>query len=418
MRCSVCGGAVGLGARFCPSCGTRLLGQSPVRSRFMSVLFCDLVDSTALNERIGDEAMFALLGAYQEICQSVVDEEGGYVAKFMGDGMLAYFGYPVAMKNSATAAVSAALGIIERVKRLAGADGAELQVCAGVATGWVVVGDAHASPAARETMAIGGTVNLAARLLAATRPGSVAVGDEVCRKLDPTAFTRSFLGIHPLKGFSNPIAVWAVARAQAARSRGEFIGRTAALDRLLRAWEEAGAGQARAAEVQAPGGYGKTTLARQFLARAATDQEVFEIRGLSHRREQSFGCLKSFVAELAGLDTAAPLEAQRAHLEDFAPGTTSEGLGLLLGLETVPVAPLIRQDRIRRALDELFEGLAGAGRAVVFVDDAHWIDPDTQALLNTLPDRFAGSRVLLLATRRPEGEHLWTGAAEVIDLEL
>jgi len=418
MRCATCGGAVGPGARFCPSCGTRLLGQSPVRSRFMSVLFCDLVESTALNERIGDEAMFALLGAYQEICQSVVDEEGGYVAKFMGDGMLAYFGYPVAMKNSATAAVSAALGIIERVKRLAGPGGAELQVCAGVATGWVVVGDAHASPAARETMAIGGTVNLAARLLAATRPGSVAVGDEVCRKLDPSSFTRTFLGIHPLKGFSNPIAVWAVARAQAAPSRGEFVGRTGAQEALLRAWDEAGAGDVRAAEVQAPGGYGKTTLVRHFLAQAATDQEVFEIRGLSHRREQSYGCLKPFVAELAGLDTAALAEAQRAHLKDFAPGTTSEGLALLLGLEAAPVAPLIRQDRIRRALDDLFDGLVGAGRAVVFIDDAHWLDPDTQALLDGLPGRFPGHPLLLLATRRPEGEHLWADVAEVIDLEL
>ncbi|EYD74895.1 hypothetical protein Rumeso_03536 [Rubellimicrobium mesophilum DSM 19309] len=419
MRCSVCGGAIDPGARFCPSCGTRLVGQAPARSRFMSVLFCDLVESTALNERIGDEAMFALLAAYQDICQSVVDEEGGYVAKFMGDGMLAYFGYPVAMKNSASNAVSAALGIIERVRRLSGPGGAALQVCAGVATGWVVVGDAHASPAARETMAIGGTVNLAARLLAATRPGTVAVGDEVCRKLDPAAFTRSFLGIHPLKGFSNPIAVWAVARAQASPSRGEFIGRTGALGRLMATWDEASRGRLRAVEVQAPGGFGKTTLVRHFLAQAATDQEVYEIRGLSHRRDQSFGCLKPVVAELAGLDTAAPPEAQRVHLAEFAPGATGEGLALLLGLDPTPVAPLIRQERIRRALTDLFGSLVGAGRAVLFVDDAHWIDPDTQALLDGMPSgNFADHPLLLLATRRPEGEHLWAGTAEVIDLEL
>ena len=407
------------GARFCPSCGTRLLAQAPARSRFMSVMFCDLVESTALNEQIGDEAMFALLAEYQDICQSVVDEEGGYVAKFMGDGMLAYFGYPVAMKNSATNAVSAALGIIERVKRLTRPGGADLQVSAGVATGWVVVGDAHASPTARETMAIGGTVNLAARLLAATRPGTVAVGDEVCRKLDPTAFTRSFLGIHPLKGFSNPIAVWAVARAQASRTIGEFVGRSGALLQLMAAWEEASRGALRAVEVQAPGGFGKTTLVRHFLAQAATDQEVFEIRGLSHRRDQSFGCLKPVVAELAGLDPAAPAEAQRAHLAEFAPGATGEGLALLLGLDPTPVAPLIRQERIRRALDDLFANLIGAGRAVLFVDDAHWIDPDTQALLDNLPrGHFADHPLLLLATRRPEGEHLWAGTAEVIDLEL
>ncbi|HEU0220885.1 MAG TPA: zinc-ribbon domain-containing protein, partial [Paracoccaceae bacterium] len=113
--CSNCGASTIPGARFCMSCGARLGGLSLVRSRFMSVLFCDLAESTALTERIGDEAMFDLIMRFQAICQAVTDANGGYVAKYTGDGMLAYFGYPEAMKNSAATAITAALEIIAQV---------------------------------------------------------------------------------------------------------------------------------------------------------------------------------------------------------------------------------------------------------------------------------------------------------------
>ncbi len=258
--CTSCGEQIGPQARFCPSCGTRLGQATPARSRYMSVLFCDLVASTALNEAIGDEAMFSLLGQYQDLCRKIVVAEGGYVAKFMGDGMLAYFGFPGAMKNSAGSAVSAALSIIEAAAGLVAPGGVRPSASAGVATGWMVVGDAHASPDARETLAIGGTVNMAARLLAATRPGTVAVGDEVCRKLDPSSFARSFLGLHSLKGFANPVAVWAVTRDASPAALPEFVGRDSAMADLAAIWRAVRAGEVRAVEVVAPGGFGKTTL--------------------------------------------------------------------------------------------------------------------------------------------------------------
>jgi len=382
----------------------------------MSVLFVDLAGSTALTEAIGDEAMFALLARFQDLCRSVVAEEGGYVAKFMGDGMLAYFGFPGAMKNSAASAAAAALAIVERSARLGPDDNTPMLVSAGVATGWVVVGDAHAGPAARETLAIGGTVNMAARLLATTDPGSVAVGDDVCRKLDPAVFARDFLGLRQFKGFAHPVAAWAISRAHHPPSLPDFVGRAAALARLDAVWADVKAGNVRTVELLAPGGYGKTTLAHHFLTGAANDHEVLELRGQSHRREQSLACLKPLVAALAGLDPAAPAEDQRRCLSDFADGPVADGLALLLGLDPTPVAPLIRQDRIRRALMGLLQSTIGPGRMVLFVEDAHWIDPETRALLAALPGALAGQAVLLIATRRPEGEALWPDAATVIDL--
>lgn len=413
MFCDSCGKSVHEDARFRPECGTRLVGASPVRSRFMSVLFVDLAASTALTTAIGDEAMFALVVRFQDLCRNTVADAGGYVAKFMGDGMLAYFGYPGAMKDSAGSAVATALTIVERAAHLGPEGGPPLRVSAGVATGWVVVGDAHAGPAARETLAIGGTVNMAARLLASTGPGSVAVGDEVSRRLDPAVFARQFIGLHDLKGFANPIAVWTIARANQRPTVPDFVGRAGAMARLDAIWADVKSGSVRAVEVVAPGGYGKTTLARRFLAAAANDHEVLELRGLSHRREQSLACLKPLVAALAGLDPATPTADQLARLSDFASGPVAEGLALLLGLDQVQVPPLIRQDKVRHALMGLLEAAITPGRIVLFVEDAHWIDPETRALLAGLPDVLAGHAVLLIATRRPEGGAVWPDATTV-----
>jgi len=414
--CGSCGEQVGPQARFCPACGTRLGQTTPTRSRFMSVLFCDLVASTALNEAIGDEAMFALLAQYQDLCRKIVAAEGGYVAKFMGDGMLAYFGFPGAMKNSAGSAVSAALSIIEAVAGLVAPGGTALCASAGVATGWMVVGDANTGPDARETLAIGGTVNMAARLRAATRPGTVAVGDAVCRRLDPGGFARRFLGLHSFKGFGNPVAVWAISRDRSTPALPDFVGREGAMATLDAIWHAVQAGQVRAVEIVAPGGFGKTTLARRHLARVANDHEIFEIRGMSHRRDESLGCLKVFVQHLAGITAAMDGAAQRDRLAAFAPEGARDGLALLLGIETEPVAPLVRQARIAQALGGLMQAMIGAGRAVLFVEDAHWIDPETWALLDGLPAALQDQAVLLIATRRPEGAPLWPGRAAVIDL--
>lgn len=413
--CAACQSPLSQGARFCPDCGTRLVGATPVRSRFMSVLFVDLAESTAMTEAIGDEAMFALLARFQDLCRAVVADQGGYVAKFMGDGMLAYFGYPGAMKDSAGSAAAAALDIIGASAQLANAGGPPLQVSAGVATGWVVVGDAHASAAARETLAIGGTVNMAARLLASAGPGAVAVGDDVCRRLDPAVFARQFIGLRNLKGFTNPIAVWTVTRANQRVSLPEFVGRSAAMAQVEQGWAEVRTGSVRAVELVAPGGYGKTTLARRFLSLAVNDHEVLELRGLSHRREQSLACLKPLVAALVGLDPAASPGEQRARLADFAEGPMAGGLALFLGLDDTPVPPLIRQERIRSALMALLQTAIGPGRIVLFVEDAHWIDPETLALLGALPAALEGQAVLLIATRRPEGAPIWPDAT-VIDL--
>ncbi len=154
----------------------------------------------------------------------------------------------------------------------------------------------------------------------------------------------------------------------------------------------------------------------RYLAQVANDHEIFEIRGLRHRRDESLASLKIFVQDLAGITAAMDGAAQRDRLAAFAPEGTAAGLALLLGVETDPVAPLVRQARIAQALGGLMQTTIGAGRAVLFVEDAHWIDPDTRALLDGLPAALQDQAALLIATRRPEGAALWPGRATVIDL--
>ncbi|HEU0220943.1 MAG TPA: AAA family ATPase, partial [Paracoccaceae bacterium] len=291
-----------------------------------------------------------------------------------------------------------------------------LLVSAGVATGWMVVGDTHQGQPARETLAIGGTVNLAARLQAEAGPGRVAVSEEVCRRLDPALFALRPLGARPLKGFANPVDVWIVAPAEEEAAPFEFVGRADTLGILEREWASAKAGAARVVDIVAPGGYGKTTLARRFLSLAIEEHELFELQGLSHRRQQSFACFRPFVLELAGINPSAPLDEQLGTLRAWAPSGTEAGLALLTGLDETPMAASLRQERVAQALDGVFDALVGARPAVLFIEDAHWLDPDSAALLGRLPTRLAGRPLLILGTRRPEGPPI--AAPEAVRIEL
>jgi class 3 adenylate cyclase len=221
--------------------------------RQLTVLFCDLVGSTALSSQLDPEDMREVILAYQGTCAGAITRFEGHVARYMGDGVLAYFGYPRAHEDEAERAVRAGLVVTKAISRLAAPDGTPLAARVGIATGLVVVGDLVGHGAAQEQAVIGETPNLAARLQALAEPGSVVIA-LTTRRLVGGLFTLAELGAQPLKGFARPMPSWRVVGASTVESRFEafhaagltaLVGRDEELDLLRCRWQQAkrGAGQ-------------------------------------------------------------------------------------------------------------------------------------------------------------------------------
>src|SRR5277367_4066425 len=219
--------------------------------RQLTVMFCDLVGSTALSSQLDPEDMRAIIGAYHRCCASCIERDGGFVAKYMGDGVLAYFGYPQAHEHDAERAVRAGLAIVEATPKLVTAAGSSLHVRVGIATGLVVVGDLIGSGEAQERGVVGDAPNLAARLQSIAEPDTVVIA-EGTRRLLGNLFELHDLGAKDLKGIAGPARAWAAMRPSAAESRFEalhetglttLVGREEECEQLLRRWSLAKAGE-------------------------------------------------------------------------------------------------------------------------------------------------------------------------------
>src|SRR3712207_6207202 len=245
--------------------------------RQLTVMFVDLVGSTALASRLDPEEMGGVLKAYQNAVAGELSRFEGHIAKLMGDGVLAYFGWPRAHENEAERAVHAGLGVTEAVARLAAPEGAPLAARVGIATGLVVVGELTGAGEAQERAVVGETPNLAARLHALAEPGSVVIGPSTLH-LVGGLFDCVALGAQPLKGFAKPVQAWRVLGRSAAESRFEarqatgptpLVGREEELALLLRRWEQAKAGEGQVVLLSGEPGIGKSRLVRAPCARAS-----------------------------------------------------------------------------------------------------------------------------------------------------
>jgi class 3 adenylate cyclase len=190
--------------------------------RQLTVMFCDLIGSTALSARLDPEDLREVISAYHRCCADRITEAGGFVAKYMGDGVLAYFGYPVAHEHDAEHAVQAGLAVVEAAPKLTTPAGVPLQVRVGIATGLVVVGDLIGAGAAQEQAVVGETPNLAARLQALAEPGAVVIADGT-RRLLGNLFELQDLGAKDLKGIAGPARAWAALRASSVGSRFDAL---------------------------------------------------------------------------------------------------------------------------------------------------------------------------------------------------
>jgi class 3 adenylate cyclase len=251
--------------------------QDTAERRQVTVMFSDLVGSTALSARIDPEDLREVISAYQKCVAETVKRFGGFVAKYMGDGVLVYFGYPQAHEDDAERAVRAGLELIQAVGALKSS--APLQTRVGIATGMVVVGDLIGSGAAQEQAVVGETPNVAARLQSIAEPNSVVIAEST-RKLLGNLFELEDLGARDLKGIAGPVRAWATLRPSGAESRfealhasglTELVGREEELELLLRRWSKAKVGEGQVVLLSGEAGIGKSRLTAALLERLAAE---------------------------------------------------------------------------------------------------------------------------------------------------
>jgi class 3 adenylate cyclase/predicted ATPase len=405
--------------------------------RQLTVMFCDLVGSTKLSSRLDPEDLREVIGTYHRAVAEIVRGFEGFVAKYMGDGVLAYFGYPAAHEDDAERAVRAGLGVIDAVGRL-DVKAIKLQARVGLATGLSVVGDLIGEGSAQEQAVVGETPNLAARLQALAGPNSLVIAENTRRQIG-AFFDLDDLGPQPLAGFTEPQRAWRVVRESTVVSRFEalrgtaltpFVGREEEIELLLRRWQRAIAGEGQVVLLNGEAGIGKSRLVGALHDRLAEQAHTRLRYFCSPYHEDS--ALHPFIAQLqhaAGFVREDAAETRLDKLEALlAPGSPSlEDLALFAGLLSLPAEPrypplgLSPQRKKDKTFEALLRQLAALAQRqpVLFVcEDLHWVDPSSRELLDRTIERAASLPVLLVLTHRLEFVPPWSGLPQVTTMTL
>ena len=380
-----------------------------------------------------------MIRGYQQCCAEVVERWGGHVAKYMGDGVLAYFGWPQAHEDEAERAVRAGLELIDALAGLETPAGEPLAARVGIATGLVMVGELIGEGAAREEAVVGETPNLAARLQTLAAPASVVIS-QATRRLVGSLFELADLAPVRVKGFAAPLIAWRVAGERRAEGRFEahqsagltpLVGREEEIALLLRRWQQAKDGEGHVVLMSGEPGIGKSRLVREVRARLKDEPHVRLLYQCSpHHTTSPLHPLIEQLERAAGFarDELSParldkLEALLARGTD-RPELAVPLIAALLGLPTEGRYPALdltpqRQKQLTLAtLVEQLEGLAAAQPVLLTYEDMHWSDPTTQELLGLTIERLQRLPVLLLITYRPEFSPPWPSQPHVSALAI
>jgi class 3 adenylate cyclase/tetratricopeptide (TPR) repeat protein len=412
-------------AAACQRCGQALGRIDPGlkgERRQITLFFSDLVGSTALSERIDPEELQRLYAEYQQACGEVVNRYGGYVAQFLGDGILAYFGFPTAHGDDAARAVRTGIELLHRLGQTeVGRSHAAVRI--GIHTGLVVVGGAGGD-SRREPLALGEAPNVAARLQSEAQPDTLVVS-EATRRLLGGQFMLEPLGAHTLKGISRPMQIYQVlgrnqqsTRLALLSAAGiEFKGRERELEQIRDTWSQACTNSSRALLIRGEAGIGKSRLlgmAREI----ARDQlhEVFEVECSPYDMSSALYPIVSMLRRRLGLESTQSPQEMVEVLERFAAGrdvSLEEALPLLAELFGIPVGdrypqlelpPARRRQRTLVVLAELLQHPRDGVPVLMLIEDLHWADPSTLELIRALLAQPVDAPLLLVCTTRPESK--------------
>jgi len=410
--------------------------QASAERRQITVMFSDLVGSTALSAQMDPEDLRELISAYQKCVAEAVLCFGGFVAKYLGDGVLVYFGYPEAHEDDAERAVRAGLQVIASVIALR--TPVSLQTRIGIATGLVVVGDLIGSGDAQERGIVGETPNLAARLQGIAQPNTVVIAEST-RSLLGNLFELKDLGARDLKGLAGPVRAWLPLRANTVESRFEalhpsgltaLVGREEETELLLRRWSRAKSGEGQVVLISGEAGIGKSRLTVALLESLAAEP---------HTRLRYF-CSPQHT-DSASYPIVGQMERAAGLLHDDRPQQKLDKLDALLVQTSIPsqdaaliaemlslpndgrypaleLTPQQRRQKTLEALTAQIETLSRQKPVLMIFEDAHWADPTSLEVFGRVVDRIRTLRVLLLVTFRPEFESPWIGRSYVTALIL
>ena len=400
--------------------------SSAAERRHLTVMFVDLVGSTEMSTQIDVEDMREIITSYQNTVASMVESHDGFVAKFMGDGVLCYFGWPQANEDDAGRAVRAGLAIISGVKLLNGPNGGQLSTRVGIASGVVVVGDLVGSGSSEEAAVVGETPNLAARLQGLAKPDQLVLPEET-RSLLGNLFELQSLGAHDLKGIAQPVLAFVVTGESARESRFDashsgtltpIFGRAQELRLMQESWIRAQSGSGQMILVSGEAGIGKSRLTRAMIDLIeAVDHTRLTCHCSPYHTDSAFYPIIGQMILAAGIETADDDSTRLDKLERMQ-GVDADNVALLaamLGIDagarcdTLDLTPQQQRAHTMRTLCQMIVQLSQARPLLFVFEDLHWIDPTSLELLDIALEAIGGEKILILATARPTFEHRFGG---------
>jgi predicted ATPase/class 3 adenylate cyclase len=418
--------------------GSQALGWGEAERRQVTVLFADMVGSTALSAKVDPELLGGLIRRYQDAVAGAIGRYGGFVAKFMGDGVLAYFGFPSAFEDAAERAVRAAIGILAEAGSIELPDQTRVQSRIGIATGLVVVGEIIGIGTAQERTIVGETPNLAARLQALAGPDTILVS-EATQNLLGGMFELERTGEHDLKGFSRPVPAFRVrceasveSRFAAIRTGGHLplIGRAHEMGLLLERWHLARQREGQIVTVIGEAGIGKSRLVEALQESLGGEPHArINLQCSTYHRDSALYPVIQYLNRAAGFaaaDTAAARIDKLGALLAQRTASDPAAIALLAELLSIPMAaaapsspsPAQRKTATLALIVEQFLRMGAGNPVLIMLEDAHWSDATTLELMMRLTDSMGRTKSLALVTARPDFAAPWLARPQATLLTL